>query len=98
MCGDGGGRRGVGDQEINICQVGEGHEVLLTELRGVGERDDAPGGADHGAFDGGLVGVGGGQTVLGGQPIGAYDGDVDAGGGERREASGPTAAWVMPRT
>lgn len=59
--------------------------MLLPGLRGVREEDDAAGGGDRRALDGGLGEVRGGQAALGGESVRREEQDVGADLGVRAE-------------
>ena len=68
----------VGDEGVDLGQLGELDRAFHADLAGVGEHDDASRPSDDGALDGGLGAVGRGQAVLDGQAVGADEGEVGA--------------------
>ena len=79
----------VGDEGVDVGQLGELDRALDADLAGVGEHDDATRALDDGALDGGLGAVGGGQAVLDGEAVGADEGEVGADRVERLDRLGP---------
>ena len=82
-------RAGIGDDDIDICNGGEAHQVVVAQFAGITHDHDLVGIRDEGGFDGCFLGIGCRQAVIEGQRIGTDEGDIGA--HERHGAQGGIA-------
>ncbi len=71
------GARPVGDEHVDVGELGEAHRALHPELGGVGEHDGLLPGRDDRPLAGGLAVVGRREAVAERDPVGAQERHVD---------------------
>ena len=80
---------GIGDDDIDIGNGSEAHQVVVAQFAGITHDHDLVGIRDEGRFDGCFLGIGRRQAVIEGQGIGPDESDI--GTHERHGAQGGIA-------